>query len=502
MFLMFSVLGLSLIYFSQIYSRLTTYRKHATQVGFAAENGIKLELENIKNYFMSSSGSSFLSPFEYEQLLQDAQNQGTSMVELLLGNQLPLLYSGGWENLTWNTHTEFCLSRLEQHEHYIKAIYKGEISSVGLMQNSQVRANSLLETSLQLHAGYLPLPLIPLLIGKELSTEQKKEFLETHNISLESKPNAVLPYELVSSSDIISNASSTLIEKAFKIDIFRPQDLNSQRLRQILGLPESEDAVPPGVYLIQDDLGLGGIFVQGDLDQMILAIEEDYQVIIFEQELDRWILRFDPFQSQTQFQTPTASFVFDFIPLGIIIVDGAINSLSGGAVDWDGNVVPATEEEIPCIKRGVNLTILSSEEVTITSHLIYQGVTWQDGIPYLKDTESQLTIFSTGETLTGEISETSGISIAAETPTELKLQGSLTAASGKISVEGSNKRITLSGSLHSPDYESNGNELNILPDERYLLKSDLLQNTPLTNTPMILATELRIMSWRENRGEF
>ncbi|NOR14732.1 MAG: hypothetical protein GQ544_03410, partial [Candidatus Aminicenantes bacterium] len=487
---------------SQIYSRLAAYKKHATQVRFASENGIKLELENIKDYFASSSGVSFLSPFEYEQLLQDTQNQGTAMVEHILGSQLPLLYSGGWENLTWNTDTEFYLNRLDQHEHYVKVLYKGEISSVGLMENSQARANSLLETSLQVHAGYLPLPLIPLLIGKYLSAEQKEEFLEIHNISLESTHNTLLPSDLISSSSLIPNTSSALIEKTFKIDIFRPQDLSASRLRQILGLPESEEAVPPGVYLIQDDLGLGGIFVQGDLDHMILAIEEDYQIISFEQGLDRWVLKFDPSQSRTQFITPTTSYVYDLVPLGIIIVDGKIQSLSGGTVDGEGNVLPAIEEEIPCIRRGVNLTILSSEEVVITSHLIYQGVTWQDGVPYLKDSQSQLTIFTTGETLSGEISETSGISIAAEAPTELKLQGSFTTASGRFSLEGSNKRITLHGSLHSPDYASNGNELKILPDERYLLKSDLLQNAPSTKTPMMVITELRVMAWRENPGEF
>jgi hypothetical protein len=494
---MLSVLGLSLIYFSQIYSRLAAYKKHATQVRLASENGIKLELENIKNSLMFSSNPLSLSSTEYEQLQQDTQNQGTAMVERILGSPLPLVYSGGWENLTWNTNTKFYLKRLDQHLHYIKALYIGEISSVGQMENSQAHANSLLETSLQIHAGYLPLPLIPLLIGKELSTEQKEGFLDIHNISLESAQTTLLPSELLSSPGLIPSSSNALVEKAFKIDIFRPQDLNASRLREILGLPDSEEAVPPGVYLIQDDLGLGGIFVQGDLDRMILAIEEDYQIISFEQDLDRWILKFDPSQSRTEFFTPTELYLFDLIPLGIIIVDGRINSLSGGTIDADGNVLPATEEEIPCIRQGVNLTILSSDEVAITSHLIYQGVTWQDGVPYLKDSQSQLTIFTTGKTLSGEISETSGISIAAEAPEELKVQASLTAASGKISLEGSNKRITLNGSLHTPDYDSNGNELKILPDERYPLTSTLLQNSPTTKIPMMIITGLRIMRWRE-----
>jgi len=249
-------------------------------------------------------------------------------------------------------------------------------------------------------------------------------------------------------------------------------------------------------------MGLGGIFVQGDLDQMILAIEDDYQVICFQKDPDRWILKFDSSQSLTQFITPAENFVFDLVPLGIIIIAGEIKSLSGGSVNSEGDILPAIEEEIPCIRSGVNLTILSSEEVTIASHLVHQGVSWQDGVPYLKDSQSQLNIFTTGETLSGESSNSSGITIAAEAPSELKLQASLTTASGKISLEGSNKNITLSGSLHTPDYISNGNKLKILPDDRYPFASDLLQNAPKTKLPLLAITELRIMAWRELAKEF
>jgi len=502
MFLMFSILGLSLIYFSQIYTRLAAYKKYAAQVRFASENGIKQELENIKNCLRFSSSSSSLSSLEYAQLLQNAQDQGTGIVERLLGNPLPHQYSGGWENLTWNTRTQFSLTHLDQKEGYVKALYKGEISSDGLMENTQAQAHSILETSLQVHAGYLPLPIIPLLINRDLSAEQEDEFLETHNISLEASQNTLIPTDLLSNPDLIPSTSTSLIEKAFKVDIFRPQELSTSRLRQILGLPESKEAIPSGVYLIQDDMGLGGIFVQGDLDQMILAIEDDYQVICFQKDPDRWILKFDSSQSLTQFITPAENFVFDLVPLGIIIIAGEIKSLSGGSVNSEGDILPAIEEEIPCIRSGVNLTILSSEEVTIASHLVHQGVSWQDGVPYLKDSQSQLNIFTTGETLSGESSNSSGITIAAEAPSELKLQASLTTASGKISLEGSNKNITLSGSLHTPDYISNGNKLKILPDDRYPFASDLLQNAPKTKLPLLAITELRIMAWRELAKEF
>jgi hypothetical protein len=497
MFLLFSTLGLSLIYFSQVYIRLTAYKKHTSLARYASENGVKQELEDIKNLLMASSGSSPLLSTEYEELSQDIQVQGTAVIERLLGKQLPLRHSGGWENLAWNTQTRFYLTRHEQLRDYIKAFYRGDITSTGQLENFETQANSLLETSLQIHAGHLPLPLIPLLIGKDLSAQEKEEYLETSNISLESSPNSILPTEPLASADLIPSTSSDLIENAFKIDIFRPQEMHSSRLRQILGLADSEEDVPPGVYLIQDDLGLGGVFVQGDLDRMILAIEEENQIIIFEQGTETWVLRFNPSLSNTQFITPSESYAYDLIPLGIIIVDGTVASLTGATVDLNGEVTPLAEEEIPCIRQGVNLTILASEEVIITSHLTHQGVSWQDGIPYLKDSQSQLTIFSTGQGLNGEKCETTGISIAAETPSELKIQASITSAEGGFSLEGSDKQIVLSGSLHTSGYAANGNELVLLPDERYAYNSKLLENSPSTRLPLLFVSELRIMAWKE-----
>lgn len=501
MLLLFSVLGLSLICFSQIYAKLASYKKQAAHARFASENGIKQEFENIKNCLAASSGPVFLFPTEYEELNQDVQNQGTAMVERVLDRQLPLHYSGGWENLAWSTQTQFILARLEQARDYIKATYQGNIVSTGRLNKSNNLAKACLETVLQLHAGYLPLPLIPLLIGKEFSAQEKEEYLEISNISMESSSKSIPLPQFLTGEGLIPTASDDLVEKAFKIDIFRPQDLNASRLRQILGLPDSEEDIPPGVYLIQDDLGLGGVFVQGDLDAMILAIEEENQVIIFEQGPDKWILKYNPSLSRTQFITPTESFTYDLTPLGIIIVDGGIASLGGGQVEITGEVTRLGEEEIPCIRQGVKLTILSSEEVIITSHLIHQGVSWLEGIPYIKDSQSQLTIFSTGESITGSDSETSGISLAAEDLSELKVQASLTSGTGSITLEGAGKRIVLNGSLHTTDYKSNGNELILLPDDRHAYNSELLDNSPSTKLPLLLVSALHIEAWKEEIEE-
>jgi hypothetical protein len=498
LFFIFSALGFSMLYFSQIYLKLSAYKKNSTLLDYASENGIKLGLDSLLNLFSQKASPSFLSQQESYELREDTISKGSEIVGKLLGSRLPLKNSQSWESVGWESKTNFNFERIEEKEDYFHAYYKAEISSKGRIKNFKEARQSSLEAYLGILAGNLPLPYIPLLIDKKLDPDQKNDYAEKNKIDfLPSEKNLIPPQISFAEGDIIPKDANSQVQKALKIKFFYPQNLSNRRLRAILGLEETNEPIPDGVYLIKDDLGLGGIYVQGDLEEMVTAIEENFQVVSFLAEQGCWIIKFSPQKSKTIFSTPEEVIYYDLIPLGIIIVNGKINSLGGGVVDPSGQVILVTEEEIPSILNGVNLTIISSDKITLSSHLIHQGVKWIDKVPYVKDRNSQLNIFVTGKDFLENTKREGKIIIDKDSPQDIKIQASLTAADKGFSVEGKGKTVHILGSLHASDYLSNGNKLNLAFDERLLEESDLVQNAPKTAKPVLCLSFFKPMEWKE-----
>ena len=156
------------------------------------------------------------------------------------------------------------------------------------------------------------------------------------------------------------------------------------------------------------------------------------------------------------------------------------------------------EEELPCILKGVNLTIISSDEITLSSHLIYQGVKWEEGVPYIKDSTVQLSIFATGKEFF-DASETTGqITIAEDAPDEMKIQAALIASGKGIGVLGKGKDIQILGSLQASDLSLSENTISIKYDERFSKAGDLLKHSPRTESPVLYLASFKIIGWREN----
>jgi hypothetical protein len=214
-------------------------------------------------------------------------------------------------------------------------------------------------------------------------------------------------------------------------------------------------------------------------------------------EVGQWTLWFSPSEEKTIFFTPAETQNFDLTPRGIIIVDGAIQSLGGGIIDASGVITMVKDQEIPCVLRGVSLSIISSDEITLSSHLIHEGVDWQDGVPYIKDSNSQLHIFAAGQDFEGTGESTGQIVMSADSPENIKIQATLTASGQGITFEGNEKTAHLLGSLQTTNYESNGNELNITFDERLTHNEEFLRNAPKTAQPVIHLFSFRILEWRE-----
>ena len=495
----FSGLGLSMILFSQAYLRMNGHRKFSTLMDYASENGIKRALRDIGEWLESSGSVVPIPAGRLEDFRQDPPAVFAALLEETLSGGFPRLLKESENGMSWECFSTCGFRGIEDRGEYCRVLARLRIESSGGWARLPPKRVSSLEGELGILAGHLPLPSIPLLINKEMTEAEKGGFMKANGISfLRGTLNALSPPFVATGREMIPKDASPLAAKALGIGVFAPQDLTPAKLRAALGLEPSEDPVPDGVYLIKNDLGLGGIFVQGDTDEIVLAIDGDAQVIVFRMDDAEWSLRYSPARSRTDFLTPGGVFSYDLVPLGIIIVNGKIDSLGGGVVETDGAAVMVKDREIPSILAGVGLTIVSSDRVTLSSHLIIQGVRWQDGIPYLKESQSQLVIFSTGQDLLTQAETDGGIAVAEGSPGELKVHASLTSAKRDFEIGGSGKTVEVLGALHSANFKGNGNMLRIAPDERFADGGtgggDYF---PLTAEPRLSVYSLKVLGWKE-----
>ncbi|MBW1717000.1 MAG: hypothetical protein JRJ77_14470 [Deltaproteobacteria bacterium] len=500
MVFLFTTLGLTTLMMTQLNLKLSQYRKNSVLTDYASENGIKLGFSQLSELISGIQEPVILSEQEFSSLKQDALNNGEQSIELLLSSEIPLTTSGEWEYMKWSCLTSFTKTCVKDFSAYFISEYKVDLKSQGKVYEYRTSRIKTLSCFLTLFTGNIPLSALPLLKDKNTNHTPEKEFLEKNNISVfSSGEDGSAPKIYLSEDELIPDTASEQIREALNIKIFKPQDLSDQKLRQILGLEITDEPVPGGVYLIKDDLGLGGIFIQGDVEEMILALEQDYQIIKITHEAGVWILKFNPQTNETCFITPLETQYFDLTPKGIVIVNGGIKSLGGGFANSSGEIeMLGQEEQVPSVLNSVNLTIISSEEITISDHIIHEGVQWIESVPYVKDSQSQLNIFAGGNSLAGQEERTGGITIENNASEELKIQASLTTSKGEFSIIGENKTVSIFGSVHASEYSISQNELNITEDDRYLNNENLLKNSPLIKIPLLHLADLEIREWKEN----
>ena len=495
----FTGLGLSMIYLSQVHIKMNAYRKSSLFLDYASENGLKRGLQDLAEWFEAGGGVLPLSDSIVEDFRANPAASFPLLLEEALGAGFPRRFAESEAEANWESVSTCALRNYEDRGTHLRIAAGLLVESSGGLDRLKPKRRSSLEASLGILAGNLPLPAIPLLINREMTAAERSDLLRSSGISLvPGNGNLIAPQAVVTGGPVVPRDATPLAAKALDIRVFRPQDLSSAKLRAALGLEPSTDPVPDGVYLVKTDLGLAGIFVQGDLEEMVLAIDGDAQVIAFKLSAGDWVLRFSPARSRTEFRTPAAVFEYETVPLGIIIVSGKVGSLGGGVVASDGAVQMVRDRETASVLSGVGLTIISSGKVTLTSHLILQGVRWQDGVPYIKESQTQLVIFSTGRDLLSQEDVNGGIAVDAGAPAELKVQASLTAASGRVEIGGSGKTVEVLGAVHTPDYAGNGNRLRIVADER-AAAGTTGENAPVTASPRLCLYSLKVVSWLEHQ---
>ena len=110
--------------------------------------------------------------------------------------------------------------------------------------------------------------------------------------------------------------------------------------------------------------------------------------------------------------------------------------------------------------------------------------------------DSHLSLLATGQDILGTETLDGEIVIDEDAPDNIKLQTSITALKTGFKIDGEEKTVKLLGSLHSPDYDSGGNRLEIIRDPRLEGNSDLLANAPRLASSLVFIGSLKPQGWR------
>jgi hypothetical protein len=498
LFLAFSTLALGMIYLSQVYLQIGGYEKNSSRLDYCSENGIKEGFHHLAAAIGSAPSPAVISEERYIELRDDARGLGNRLLEEAAGVLFPVQIQAQEETMIWQSRTDCLLERVVERGDFFLAVYSLPVQAEGRLRSLPFRRPTSLQARAEVLAGRIPLSALPFLLNKTLSPEERRDFVEENDITLLPSSRQILPPQVsFADAPLIPQSAAPFLEKALDIEIFRPQDITAAKLRSVLGLEESQDPVPEGVYLIRNDLGLAGIYVQGDVQEMVAAVEGSFQVISFRLEDGVWVLRYSPAESKTSFLSPQGEEIFDLVPLGLIIISGEVLSLGGGVVEAGGEVRLVADREVPSILPGVNLTLVASGKITLTSHLIQQGLSWQEGIPYLKSEQAQLVIFSTGRDLWTEKADEGGIVIAQGAPQDLKVQAELTAGGEGLKVEGENKALRVLGSIQTTAYSSSGNQLSLTPWTPRPDSENTSLLAPRAAQPVLLITRFGASEWKE-----
>ena len=494
--IVFSVLGLALVQASAVHLRINGARRFSTLLDCASENGLKRGFEDLSSWLEARALLSPVVEEAVDAVRVSPRETFSALLEAAWGPALPRLLAESTDGLTWESRASCGFAGVEDRGGYLRLSAALRIEAVGSLQRTGSKRQAVLEGEIGLLAGRIPLAAVPLYIEGERSPADQASWTAKNGVTLGSRPGEPLgPTLAAPATGVLPADAAEIAAKALNVAVFKPGDLSPAELRQALGLEASADPVPDGVYLIHNDLGLGGVFVQGDLDELILAIRGDTQIAVFRQAGAEWRLEWSPALGRTDLFAPDGASSYDLVPLPILFVNGAIAALGGGAVGLDGGVELVFDGETPAVLNGVDLTIVSSERVAIASHLILEGVRWQDGIPYLKGSKAQLVIYAAGSDLVSGARTGGGIAVAEGAPEGLKIQASLTSAGG-FSIGGSGKSVELLGALHASSYAGNGNGLALYRDDR-VAYGELAANGPAAAGTMVAVTGLKVLAWKE-----
>jgi len=500
LFFLISCLGLGLVLFAAGSLRMAQARRDALCLESAAEAGVKRALAGLVAWEASSPSEPEALSEEAEAALRaDAAAGGILAAEEAMGISLPINSEGALDALSWTASAACYPERRRETDTRLQADFLLSIDAIGRMTGRPPEAAAGLDLGLRVLAGRPPLAYFPLLLAGPEANEAAAALLEDGRLSLApGRVRSLAPRGRVTPRPLIPRDASPLMAEALKARFLEPGSIRLDLLRQALGLPAVDEPVPDGVYLVRSEAGPGGVFVQGDLEALLLAVDGDRQVIGFESSSGSWRLSFRPGLGPLEFTTPQGSVQDPQPPLGIILVNGLIGSLTTAEAESDGSLTPAPSSGLPCLRDGLALTIVSSRETVIGSDLLHEGVRWAESIPYLRDRQSQLVVYSSGRDLATGAETEAGITIGAQAPSCVRIQASLSTAGG-FSVAGGAKNVIVSGGIQAGSVRPGASRVTIAPDDR--LTEGLLAPAPgpAAAESVLIVLSLAPRAWREGR---
>ncbi|MGQ9800042.1 MAG: hypothetical protein ACUVRL_00020 [Candidatus Saccharicenans sp.] len=490
----FLTLGAGLLINSRLFLQTYGFRKFSRLSSYAAENGLKEAWSRMQVL----AARQFYEPeIEVETWLAIKE----APEKVLLPVLQPLLEVASFKSqdefsgLTWEAAASSTLLELYSDESCLKATFGFNIEATGRVQGQVGSKSERVKAELILLAGHLPLNQVPAVVGKE--------GLEPA-ASTRIKIRPLLPGSLsfaqikMLSEKFIPGEALPLLARGLKI--LKPSSFPNWLLRQALGLENSNEPIPEGVYLVQDSLGPGGIYVQGDLDRLVLGIDRGFQIIQFRQKESRWLLRFNPATSRASFLSPSGNQNFDDLPIPLIMVNGKVLSLTSGCPGSDGFLEEIQEEGCPAFLSGLKITIVCSGRLDIASNLYSDGLEWKEGLPYLKSQQSQLIIWSTGQDFqSGELTD-GGINLVSSPDEKRIIEASLVARGQGLKSDQTVEKLTLIGSLAATAISPGRTEINIfnLPASGPSSPSEP-ELQVYSERPLLHLSHLRILEWRSTR---
>ncbi len=165
----------------------------------------------------------------------------------------------------------------------------------------------------------------------------------------------------------------TALKSLLKLN--QDEDVNNSTLRKLLKLKKSDMPVVDGLYIGESDNG-NFLYLKGEVERLILGIDNDFQFIYAEESGNRILIKFKPEENNFLYLKNEESGKVNGAFSGNILVEGNIQELSSGKIVGSDIV---EDSEVDAVKDGVNLNIFVGGGFKVYSSLKYEGISLKKG---------------------------------------------------------------------------------------------------------------------------
>ncbi len=195
----FTGLGLAMLHASGIHVMINGYRRFSALLDCASENGLKRGLHDLSGWIETEGLLAAVAAERVEAMRADGRAAFPLLIEDALGAAFPRTLEETFDGMSWESRAECAFGGLTDMGGYLRIAAGLRIEASGGLDRIRPRRLSVLEGSLGLLAGRLPLPAIPLYIEGEMSGGEKAAFLEDNGIDLPAKPGQIVGPALAAS---------------------------------------------------------------------------------------------------------------------------------------------------------------------------------------------------------------------------------------------------------------------------------------------------------------